>query len=409
MAKSPQEIPESQVHVDTETFTCPNCGGVMKFDINSQKFACAACKTEQDLETLSESVREHDFKDYLAREAASIPFEGMAAVTCQNCGLEMTLDDKQVAAVCPMCGSTQIAQAKQHAGIPPEGVVPFKFDRQDAQNRFRAWAKKRWFAPNDFKKLYGEGALSGMYLPFWTYDASVVSRYRGEGGRRRTVKDKDGKTRTVTDWFPVSGWVTSEFDDVQVCASEKEKRINNILPYNTIENTKPYAPGYLSGYYAELYTIRADKAFDTAKDIMDRTMHSLADKDIRRRYDDSRNIKLKSTFSNVTYKHLLLPVWSSAFGYKGKTYNYLINGETGKVSGQRPYSAIKIAIAALIAVAAIVLGVILFSGNDTAGAASAQSTYGRDNSWHGSVKAEIQSSGRSSGMIYCFSNGRGMS
>lgn len=34
------------VHVDTETFLCLNYGGVMRFNIKSQKYVCGSCKTE---------------------------------------------------------------------------------------------------------------------------------------------------------------------------------------------------------------------------------------------------------------------------------------------------------------------------------------------------------------------------
>ncbi|GHS94801.1 hypothetical protein AGMMS50276_08330 [Synergistales bacterium] len=351
-AQSGQERAK-EVHVNTETFVCQNCGGIMKFDIKKQAFACSACRTEYDLETLSDTVRENDFSLYLEREKATVPFEGMAVVACQQCGMEISFPETQFSAVCPMCGSTQVATAKQSAGIPPDGVIPFKIDKKDAQERFKAWVKSRWFAPNDFKKRYAEGGLAGMFLPFWTYDAYAISSYRGRGGNDRTVKDKDGKTKTVTDWYPTHGVVNASFDDIQICASQKEKNIEGILPYGTTTNTKPFSAGYLSGYYAEVYKIKADAGFESAKRIMESTLRRLAENDIMRKYDRADVQSLSTKYSNVTYKHVLLPLWSSAFGYSGKTYNYAINGETGKVSGSRPYSVVKIALAVLALAAAV--------------------------------------------------------
>ena len=338
---------QKEVHVDTETFICQNCAGTMKFNIQKQKFECSACKTEYDLETLSDTVKEHDFNSYLERERTTTPFEGMAVVACQQCGMEISFSESQFSTTCPMCGSTQIATAKQSAGIPPDGVIPFKLDKKDAQQRFREWVKSRWFAPNDFKNKYSEGGLAGMFLPFWTYDAFAVSSYKGRGGKDRKEKDKEGKQRTVTDWYPVQGVVTASFDDVQICASNKEKNIESILPYGTTNNTQPFSSGYLSGFYAEVYKIKADAGFESAKKIMENALRNLAIKDIKKKYDRAEVQSLRTKYSKVTYKHVLLPLWSSAFGYKGKTYNYMINGETGRVSGSRPYSAIKIALATL--------------------------------------------------------------
>jgi predicted RNA-binding Zn-ribbon protein involved in translation (DUF1610 family) len=349
-----QELQKKQeVHVDTETFICQSCGGTVKFDIKKQVFACASCGTEYDLQTLSDTVEENDFSSYLEREKTTLPFQGMAVITCQQCGMEISFSDTQFAATCPMCGSTQIAASKQSAGIPPDGVIPFKIDKQDAQQRFKAWVKSRWFAPNDFKKRSAEGALAGLFLPFWTYDAYAVSRYKGRGGKDRREK-RNGKDRTVTDWYPVSGVVSASFDDIQICASQKEENVEGILPYGTTTNTKPFSIGYLSGYYAEVYKIKADTGFESAKEIMENTLRGLAVRDIKKQYDRADVQSLITKYSNVTYKHVLLPLWSSAFGYKGKSYKYVINGETGKVSGSRPYSAIKIALA-ILGVAAVVV------------------------------------------------------
>lgn len=353
-----QKKAPAKVDVDAQTFICQTCGGVIKYDIGSEKFRCSSCKAESTVETLSDSVEEYDFSQYAEREKSSVAFDGMAVVHCQNCGCEITLDPLQVATTCPMCASSQVATVKQAGGIPPEGIVPFKVDKNDARQKFKKWVKSRWFAPNDFKKKYGEGTLNGMYLPFWTYDAVATAFYRGRGGRDRTEKDKDGNTRTVTDWTFVSGAVNSSFDDVQICASDKEKDIRGIMPFNTVEDTKPYSASYLSGFYAEIYKVKADAGFESAKKIMETELRSLAERDIRKRFDRAEVSGLDAKYSDVTYKHLLLPIWGSTFGYKGKTFNYFVNGETGKVDGKRPYSAPKI-IAAVVAVL-LVIAVLIY-------------------------------------------------
>lgn len=350
-AKDAQE----KVGVDTQTFICANCGGVIMYDIGSEKFRCASCKAESNIETLSEAVLEYDFSQYAEREKKSIAFEGLAVVHCQNCGCEITFEESQIATTCPMCSSTQVAAVKQAGGIPPEGIVPFKIDKISAGQKFKEWVKSRWFAPNDFKKKCGEGSLKGMYLPFWTYDATAIAAYTGQGGNRRTEKDSEGKTKTVTDWTFTSGVVSTSFDDVQICATEKEKDIQGVMPFNTVGSTKPFATSYLSGFHAELYTIKADKAFEAAKKIMENELRSLAEQDIRRRYDTAQVSTLNTKHSNVTYKHLLLPIWASAFGYKGKTYNYFVNGETGVVDGSRPYSVPKIVTAILGTIITVVV------------------------------------------------------
>lgn len=349
----------NKTEVEAKTFVCQSCGGTIKYDIGSKEFRCSSCRAKYEPESLSDEVCEYDFSEYAERESRVTPFEGLAAVRCQNCGFEITFDEHQVSAVCPMCASTQLAEVKQAAGIPPEGIIPFQIDEKEASQKFRSWVKSRWFAPNKFKKSYCEGALKGMYLPFWTYDADAKGYYTGRGGRNRTVKDKDGKTHTETDWYHVSGEVYDSFNDILVCASEKEREIRGILPFDTVEKTVPYSPSYLSGFYTEIYKIKADKGFESAQSVVRNRLRSLATQDILRSYDreDLHNVKIE--YQSVTYKHVLLPVWSSAYSYAGKVYHYFVNGETGSVSGKRPYSAIKIGLA--VTAVLILVAIIFFA------------------------------------------------
>jgi hypothetical protein len=41
----------------------------------------------------------------------------------------------------------------------------------------------------------------------------------------------------------------------------------------------------------------------------------------------------------VTFKHVLLPLWVGTYRYRGRQYPVLINGQTGKVSGEKPRDA----------------------------------------------------------------------
>ncbi len=356
-----QESVKKKVEIKTENYICPNCGGSIKHDIHRNQFLCSFCGYEASIENFVDSIKEYDFNEYEARESSVQPFQGLAAVSCKNCGAEIVFEEQETATVCPMCSSTQVATVKQHSAIPPEGIIPFKIDKQSANLKFRKWVKSRWFAPNRFKTSYQEGGLSGNYIPFWTYDAEVTASYTGQGGKRRTAKGEDGKEKTVVDWFPTNGIVSESFDDIQVCASNKKGNevISMVLPYDTVKQLKPYAPAYLSGHKAELYSIKATVGFETAKGIMKSKINTLAMNEIRKTYDEARIQTLTPKYSNVTYKHVLLPVWSSVFSYGGKLYRYAVNGESGKVSGERPYSSVKIAMLVLFLLAVLVAFFVL--------------------------------------------------
>ena len=41
-------------------------------------------------------------------------------------------------------------------------------------------------------------------------------------------------------------------------------------------------------------------------------------------------------FSDFTYKQVLLPLWVGTYHCEGRTYSMQVNGQTGRVGGQRP-------------------------------------------------------------------------
>ena len=50
---------------------------------------------------------------------------------------------------------------------------------------------------------------------------------------------------------------------------------------------------------------------------------------------------------DIRFKHLLMPVWIGAYRFRGRPYQVVVNGQTGEVEGDRPWSAWKIGLAVL--------------------------------------------------------------
>ena len=225
------------------------------------------------------------------------------------------------------------------------------------------WLGRLWFAPNGLQEYARKGrTMDGVYVPYWTFDADTASAYSGERGDvyyvSRTVRT-NGKTRTVRErrvrWSPARGRVARAFDDVLVLASKSlPKKFTDALAPWTLGDLKPYAPEFLSGFRAEAYTVELDDGFIEARQIMDRIIAQ----DIRRDIggDEQRIHNVDTRIWDETFKHILLPVWVAAYKFRGKTYRFVVNGQTGAVQGERPYSPWKIALAVLGA--AVVAGAI---------------------------------------------------
>ena len=65
--------------------------------------------------------------------------------------------------------------------------------------------------------------------------------------------------------------------------------------------------------------------------------------------------------NGLLYKHLLLPIWLLTVVYDGRPFQVFINGMTGEVQGQRPWSKVKIAAAVVAAVIVAVIIAVIWS------------------------------------------------
>jgi hypothetical protein len=204
-----------------------------------------------------------------------------------------------------------------------------------------------------------------MYIPYWAYDSASFSTYEGQRGDNYYETEsyqafENGKsvtrTRTVTKtrWHYVSGRVSREFDDVLVNASHSlpEEYAHALEPWDLKELVN-FDEKFLSGFRTECYQIDLAEGWVNAKKIMDGFIRQDVCADIGG--DHQRISHLDSRFGNVKFKHTLLPVWISSFNYNRKTYLFLVNGRTGEVQGERPYSWIKITLAVIVVVGILYL------------------------------------------------------
>jgi predicted RNA-binding Zn-ribbon protein involved in translation (DUF1610 family) len=286
-------------------------------------------------------------------------------VKCGTCAATFTIEPNVTSDRCPFCGEPVVIGAAQAERlIKPQGLLPFSVTDKDAHLKFRNWIKGLWWAPGKLKKqAFSNNALTGTYVPYWTYDAETLSRYTGRRGidREVTSTDSDGETTTTTEtrWHDVSGTMQCCFDDLLVVASDSlpKDEMDELAPWD-LENLTPYADEYLSGFKAERYSVDVQAGFERAKEIMDGEIRDHVELDIG---GDRQEINSLSTdYDDVSYKHVLLPIWLSAYSFQGTTYRFVINGRTGEVQGERPISAVKV-ILALLAGFLVAGGVVLWA------------------------------------------------
>jgi LSD1 subclass zinc finger protein len=355
-----------------KTFPCTGCGAKLSFAPGTKELRCEFCGTANDIPESGENVEELDFEAFLKALEGKMEIEEVEAVRCDKCGAQQSMAGHLFAGHCTFCGAAIVSKGYASRRIKPKSLVPFQVNRERAADAFRHWVKGLWLAPGDLKRYaQSDAGLAGVYLPYWTYDCHTASDYAGERGddyyttETYTTTDSSGKavtqTRRVkhTRWTPAAGHVERFHDDVLVMASRSlPPRITDSVMRYSLKGLVPYQPEYVSGFQAEAYQVTLREGFPIAKRSIDEAVRELVRRDIGG--DQQRIHSVSTRYDDVKFKHVLLPAWISAYRYRDKVYRFVINGQTGEVSGESPKSWWKIAAIALGVLILLVL--VLVSG-----------------------------------------------
>ena len=360
----------------SNTLPCTDCGAALNYQPGAGMLVCPYCGTENQIEGSGQQtspwgektgsgpeIRELDYLAALNDALDDAVIEETATIKCPGCAAEVSLDSETLADDCPFC-ATPLAREESHSHRhpKPQGVLPFAFDERDAKQKMADWLGSLWFAPNSLKKFAEAGRpLSGVYLPHYTYDAVGDANYTGQRGdayyvtRTRTVM-VDGKSQTETyqerriNWKNVSGHVRHAFDDVLVQASDTMGPASQAAEYGgrswDLAALEPYRTDYLAGFRAEAPGVSLEEGYNRANALMEQTLVRDVKFDIGG--DEQRISSMNSRYSNITFKHVLLPVWLASYRWNNKPFRVVVNGRTGQVAGERPYSWWKIAFATLL-------------------------------------------------------------
>lgn len=367
MSDAPPVEPAPPPSTGHTSYKCPQCGAAQSLQPGAEALACAHCGHVVRIDAPTTPVHEHDFEEArrrIRRGPATDVVKGGHEVQCKNCGSRSVTT--QHANRCQFCDEPLVVEIPASGdSILPDAVLPFTIDKADATKRFTAWLSSRWFAPSDLKSRAKKDGMDGIYVPYWAYDSDTTTRYTGARGEHYYVeesyRDSQGnhKTRRVrkTRWYPASGSVHLRFDDVLVPASKgmPRKRLTELEPWE-VSACKPFDGAYLAGFVAERYSLDLEDGFTEAEQIMERAIGQAVRRDIGG--DEQRVHNMDVRHADVRFKHLLLPVWLSAFKYDHKVFRVVLNARTGEVAGDRPWSIWKIVLFVLMIIA-IIVGIVV--------------------------------------------------
>jgi predicted RNA-binding Zn-ribbon protein involved in translation (DUF1610 family) len=360
-------------------FPCPKCGAPeMAWNAAAQQMHCPYCQHQmvipaQESEPASPSappavIDPHHERtlaegfEIIRSQAGTGLGTEVRTIACRTCGATVSFAGVAIASACDFCGSDQVLeQESKRSLIRPQSLVPFGVEQERARAKFRTWLAGLWFRPNNLKHKAAVGEINGVYVPYWTFDAGVASQWTAQAGyyyyvtvsyttqeNGRSVQRTRQERRTR--WEHASGRRSDSYDDVLVVASRG-------LPTTLAEKLKTfdtaqlvaYDPRYLAGWRAEEYAVELDEGWSNGKAKMERGQYVNCGRDVPG--DTQRGLSVQNQFSNETFKHILMPIWIASYRYEDKPYRFLVNGQTGEVTGEAPWSWIKITLFTLLMIA----------------------------------------------------------
>ncbi len=356
----------------TTNYQCPACTGPLSFDGSIGKLKCDFCDSiyevaeiealyaEKDAKAAAEHAKQEEKRtpvpptdvaggaqqvDFAEPETAwhtenlnsdwGADGEHMRAYNCTSCGAELICDDTTAATSCLYCGNPTIVPGQFAGALKPDYVIPFKLSKDDAKDALKKHCKGKRLLPKVFLSEHHIEELKGAYVPFWLFDGSVYADVSFKAQNATTVRSGDYIT-TTTRHYDVRRAGTVEFSDIPVDSSSKmpDEYMESIEPFD-YKDMKPFSAAYMPGFFADKYdveidacSVRADqRAIASALGIMRGGVSG---------YSSCKEISKQTHITRGDVRYAMAPVWMLTTKWRGKTFLFAINGQTGKLVGELP-------------------------------------------------------------------------
>lgn len=340
--------PEPEKHREVIEFHCPQCRAGTAYSAADGALTCTHCGYYEPPHkpVIGKGAEEFEFTVETLERAAHGWGEVRKELQCQGCGAYTTVSPDMLTHACSFCGSNKVIQRQAPQDVlRPRFIIPFKVETGRCRQIVKEWLGSSWLTPAALRQAVRTDRFNGVYLPFWTFDAVTQADWRAEVGHRKTERYYSGgkwRTRTRIVWRWESGRVEQVVDDMVIsgAAHLSELHLGQIKKDYDLCALAPYEPKYLAGFQAQAHAVPLEAAWATARQQM-REQTRLA---CRSQASTSkiRNFSMNLDFSDETWRYILMPVYLSTYAYDGRTYQVMINGQTGTISGQRPVAWLKL-------------------------------------------------------------------
>lgn len=342
--------------MNTVQYKCPYCGGELTYKPEQQKFGCDYCdsyfeeseiaKMYEEVNKMAEETADPDAKtledenDYSQFEESDFT-EQTRLYSCNSCGAQIIAEETQAATFCYYCHNPVVLAGRLTGEYRPNYVIPFAYTREKALTEFKAWCKKRWFLPSDFKSEQQLEKMSGVYVPFWLTSCTANANLSCIGEKKRSWTSGNYRI-TETSEFAVKRSGSFPFEKVPADGATKieDALMDAIEPYN-YKDIREFSMQYLSGFLAEKYDVPWEQVANRAKErIHQGCRQKLMETVVG--YSSTKAVSVNVGYVGTKREYALLPVWFMNYHHGGKTYSFAMNGQTGKLAGTPPLDVKKL-------------------------------------------------------------------
>lgn len=328
-------FPPPPIKIETEltrqgeifVYECPNCGGNLKFDIESQLLQCEHCLTTQDPYSTPEDQGAEEHNDF-----------DVTVFTCPQCGGEILSTDTSAAEFCSFCGASTILHSRISRQLRPSHIIPFKMTKDACKKAYLSRMRRALFAPNELKDEKHIDGFRGIYMPYWAYSITQKGPVSMKGEKSYRKGDY-----IYTDHYDLTGEIDASYYDISYDASSSfsDSISERIAPFN-VRDSRKFTPAFLSGFYADTADVDSGLYKQEAIDLANST--------------SGRRVKSTPAFSGLkfpaegnsfatnialnTYCHeperVMYPVWFLSYRKDGRVAYATVNGQNGRIAADIP-------------------------------------------------------------------------
>ena len=330
-----------------QIYKCPGCGGELVYESGTDRMVCPHCGRTVEISELEEKKEAGTATGLSGEEQQDNAGTGLKEFKCPSCGAAIVTDEHTSATFCSFCGNPTLIESRLSGDFKPSRLIPFAFDKKQAQTNFKTWKGTGKLTPGKFKSNATMEKVSGMYIPCWLYSYTANAAITGEGRNVRTSQSGDTETVT-TDHYNVARVIKADYENVPHDASDSmpDDSMSILEPFD-YTGLREFAMPYLSGFAAERYTYTAEQLEPEVKKELEEDIVKAGIAAITE-YSSFELQDKAVQFTNPNYEYVLMPIWTLIFEYAGKKYPLYMNGQTGKIDGQLPISKVRLLIVFLL-------------------------------------------------------------